>query len=119
MGKEYTFCEIREKDVINVVDGRSLGRAVDIAFTCRGQVFGIIVPGNTKFLKGLTSNDSLFIPWRNVIKIGTPCLWNSARTAQELWKKKIPTIPRRADNTTNAALLLKKLDLDHNMLYHI
>ena len=71
MGKEYTFCEIREKDVINVVDGRSLGRAVDIAFTCRGQVFGIIVPGNTKFLKGLTSNDSLFIPWRNVIKIGT------------------------------------------------
>lgn len=33
MGKEYTFCEIREKDVINVVDGRSLGRAVDIAFT--------------------------------------------------------------------------------------
>ena len=71
MGKEYTFCEIREKDVINVIDGRSLGRAVDIAFTCRGQVFGIIVPGNAKFLKGLTSGDSLFIPWRNVIKIGT------------------------------------------------
>lgn len=71
MGKEYTFCEIREKDVINVVDGRSLGRAVDVAFTCRGQIFGIIVPGNTRFLKGLTSNDSLFIPWRNVIKIGT------------------------------------------------
>ena len=88
MGKEYTFCEIREKDVINVVDGRSLGRAVDIAFTCRGQVFGIIVPGNTKFLKGLTSNDSLFIPWRNVIKIGTDAVLvelsaNGARIMEE------------------------------------
>lgn len=88
MGKEYTFCEIREKDVINVVDGRSLGRAVDIAFTCRGQVLGIIVPGNTKFLKGLTSNDSLFIPWRNVIKIGTDAVLvelsaNGARIMEE------------------------------------
>lgn len=27
--------------------------------------------------------------------------------------------PPRADNATNTALLLKKLDLDHNMLYHI
>ena len=71
MSKEYTFCELREKDVINVTDGRCLGRAVDIAFTCRGQIFGIIVRGNTKFIKSLTSGDALFIPWHNVCKIGT------------------------------------------------
>lgn len=74
MANEYTFCELREKSVINIVDGKCLGKVVDIAFTCRGQVFGIVVPGCQKFFKGLTSGDSLFIPWHNICKIGSDAI---------------------------------------------
>ncbi|MEG1613464.1 MAG: YlmC/YmxH family sporulation protein [Clostridia bacterium] len=70
VNKDYTFCELREKEVVNTVDGRRLGRIVDISFTCRGQIFGIIVPGCKKLLRNLSSNDAIFIPWRNICKIG-------------------------------------------------
>ncbi len=68
---EYTFCELREKEVINTVDGRRLGRICDIAFTCRGQIFGLIVPGCKNFIKNITASDAIFIPWRNICKIGS------------------------------------------------
>lgn len=48
---EYTFCELRERTVVNVTDGKKLGRLSDIALNCRGQTVGIIVPGEAKFLK--------------------------------------------------------------------
>lgn len=82
MAKEYTFCELREKDVVNTVDGRCLGRVVDIAFTCRGQVFGIIVPGGRKFWKSLSAGDALFIPWCNICKIGVNVILVELTSAQ-------------------------------------
>ena len=68
---EYTFCELREKEVVNMADGRRLGRIVDLLFTCSGRVIGIIVPGSKRLLKNLTAGDAIFIPWRNICKIGT------------------------------------------------
>lgn len=68
---EYTFCELREKEVVNTVDGRRLGRIVDMAFSSNGRIFGIIVPGSKRVMKSLGSGDSLFIPWRNICRIGT------------------------------------------------
>ena len=70
MDKEYTFCEMREKEVINVADGKKLGRIFDMAFAC-GKITGLIVPGDKKFLKTVTGADSIFIPWHAVLKIGS------------------------------------------------
>lgn len=67
---EYTFCELREKEVVNVADGKKLGRITDAAFNERGQLVGLIVPGEKKFIKNLTGSDSLFIPFNCVLKIG-------------------------------------------------
>lgn len=70
--KDYTFCELREKEVINMVDGRRLGNIVDIAFTCGGQVFGLMVPGCRRLFRSWGSgSDRIFIPWRNICKIGS------------------------------------------------
>lgn len=82
MATEYTFCELREKAVINMIDGKCLGKVVDLAFTCRGQVFGIVVPGCQKFFKGLTAGDALFIPWHNICKIGTDTILVELTAAQ-------------------------------------
>ena len=67
---EYTFCELREKEVVNVADGKKLGRISDIAFTEKGQVVGLIVPGDRKFMKNVTGADTIFIPYDCVLKIG-------------------------------------------------
>lgn len=68
--KEYTFCELREREVINVEDGKKLGRIVDVALNCKGQLIGLIVPGEKKFFKNITGTDNLYIPFNCVLKIG-------------------------------------------------
>lgn len=67
---EFTFCELRAREVINIADGKRLGRIIDMAFTCSGKIVGIIVPGERKILKNISGCENIFIPWKNVIKIG-------------------------------------------------
>ena len=66
---ETSYRELKCKDVVNVADGRNLGRTCDIVFTFpEGQVFGIAVPGK-RGLHLFKKND-LFISLRNIVKIG-------------------------------------------------
>ena len=67
---EYTFCELREREVVNVADGKILGRITDIAFNAQGHIIGLIVPGDKKFIKNFTGTDSIFVPFNCVLKIG-------------------------------------------------
>ncbi|HOB64331.1 MAG: YlmC/YmxH family sporulation protein [Clostridiales bacterium] len=69
-GIDYTFCELREKMVVNICDGKQLGRIIDICVHCGGKVVGLIAPGDTKFFKSLKGCDGIFIPWQNVVRIG-------------------------------------------------
>ena len=39
---DLTFCELREKEVVNIADGKKLGRILDIAFTSNGTIKGLI-----------------------------------------------------------------------------
>ena len=68
--KDLTFCELREKEIVNVVDGRRLGRINDMAIGCNGRVIGIMAPGGKGGWKTVSGKDSVFIPWQNIAKIG-------------------------------------------------
>lgn len=61
---------MREKEVVNIVDGKKLGRILDMVFTNSGDVLGIVVPGEKRIFKNIAGGDSLFIPWKCIIKIG-------------------------------------------------
>ena len=73
-----TLTELREKDVINTRDGRSLGRVMDIEFClCDGRITAIVVPGNVRtfslghvgcLLRG--EREAVVIPWEMICKIG-------------------------------------------------
>lgn len=67
---ELTFCELREKEIVNVADGRRLGRISDLALSCNGRVVGIIAPGGRSPLKSFSRKDAIFIPWQHIEKIG-------------------------------------------------
>ena len=66
---ETSYRELKTKDVINIADGRNLGRTCDVVFTYpEGRVYGIVVPGKRGFCP-FRKND-LFIPLKNIVKIG-------------------------------------------------
>ena len=68
---EITFCELKAKEVVNIVDGRRLGNIIDMVF-CRntGKVLGLIVPGCKKGFNIFKVENDLFIPYKNICKIG-------------------------------------------------
>lgn len=68
---ETSFCELRGKEVINVVDGKRLGKIIDIVFDTRfGKVLGIVVPCYNKSWNIFKQCDDIFIPFNNVCKFG-------------------------------------------------
>ncbi len=65
---EITFSNVRSKEIVNLYDGRRLGRAIDLVFDKEsGQVLGLVVPSLKKLFK---KNDDIFIPLANLKKIG-------------------------------------------------
>lgn len=68
--RQYTFQDISAKRVINMTDGKELGHVCDLVFTSCGRITGFIVPEKKSFIKSFANNDTLFIPWNNIIKVG-------------------------------------------------
>ena len=68
---ETTYLELRCKEVVNVIDGKRLGHIVDIVFSLsNGCVLGIVVPGDKSFWNVFKGDNELFIPLKQIIKIG-------------------------------------------------
>ena len=67
-----SFSEIREKDVINIRDGRNLGRPIDLILNDTACVEALVVPGERRgFLSFLRPNrEGRAIDWRRVKRIG-------------------------------------------------
>ena len=65
---EFTFSELRAKEVINTQDGKKLGKACDVALCYPDNKWiGIVVPGG----RGWSSKkNNLFIDLKQVVKIG-------------------------------------------------
>ncbi|HAJ77627.1 MAG TPA: hypothetical protein DCO89_00970 [Clostridiales bacterium] len=68
---ETSFCELKGKEVINIVDGKKLGRIIDIVFdTHCGRMLGIVVPSYNKSWNIFKASDDIFIPFNCICKFG-------------------------------------------------
>lgn len=68
---ETTYQELRCKDVINVCDGKRLGRVCDIVFRYpEYKIIGILVPGKFTLFK----SSDLFIDVKDIQKIGADAI---------------------------------------------
>ena len=67
-----TLSELHTKEVIDVHDGRRLGRVMDIEFDpCDSRVTALVTPADTTFLQSLRGEKcGLVIPWENIRRIG-------------------------------------------------
>ena len=69
---ETTFLELKCKQVINVVDGKTLGHIIDIVIDIKScKILGLIVPSpSTGWLSCFKSGKEIFIPFECICKIG-------------------------------------------------
>ena len=66
-----SFSELRMKEVINICDGRRLGRPIDLILCDNACVEAIVVPGQysvKNMIKGL--REGIVIPWGRIRRIG-------------------------------------------------
>ena len=67
MGRTLTF---KQKEVINLSDGRRLGYVQDVEANFEtGEITAIVVPGSSKLFAMGGKND-IVIPWNHIRKIG-------------------------------------------------
>lgn len=63
--------ELRDRDVVNVNDGKRLGVINDLDIDIEnGNIKAIIVPGAGGFMGVLGRKQDLTIPWEKIVKIG-------------------------------------------------
>ncbi|MBR2870593.1 MAG: YlmC/YmxH family sporulation protein [Clostridia bacterium] len=68
---QLSFRELRKKDVINVADGRCLGRIIDLTLKFpQGILTGITVPGRKIYGFRLFDRTEVFIEESKILKIG-------------------------------------------------
>lgn len=69
---ELTYNELKTREVINVIDGKSLGKIVDLTLSFpEGKLRGITVPGRKQgFFSRLFDKGRLYIDRRDIKKIG-------------------------------------------------
>lgn len=65
------LCELREKEVINLCDGKRLGYIMDVEFdVCSGKIEKVIIPGPGKICGVFGTDREYVIPFGCIKKIG-------------------------------------------------
>lgn len=65
---DIAFTDLKEKEIINVNDGKKLGHIIDFLFDIESaQVKGVVVPGSRKIFR---KTEDIFIPLEKIRKIG-------------------------------------------------
>lgn len=62
---------LRERDIVNVVDGRRMGILGDLEIDAEsGRIAAVVVPGASKLFGLLGSEGDYRIPWADIVTIG-------------------------------------------------
>ena len=67
-----TLSELRTKEVIDVQDGKRLGRVMDLEFCPNdSRITALVLPAETSFFQTLRGEKcGLVLPWSNIRRIG-------------------------------------------------
>lgn len=65
------ICDLRHKEVINLVDGGRLGFVKDVEYSLEtGRILSIVLPGPWSFFSFFGKETEMVIPWKDIRKIG-------------------------------------------------
>lgn len=67
--------ELRNREVINIVDGRKLGTICDLDIDLEnGRIAAIVVPGGGRLYSLFGGGRDYVISWENIVKIGVDAI---------------------------------------------
>ncbi|MCL2816819.1 MAG: YlmC/YmxH family sporulation protein [Clostridiales bacterium] len=67
----FRVSDLRNKDVVNALDGKKLGYIKDIDLDLhQGRIRALILPGSRSFFGLFGKNDDLVVDWTQIQKIG-------------------------------------------------
>jgi YlmC/YmxH family sporulation protein len=90
---ELTFSELRTKEVVNVEDGRKLGKVVDVVFSYpENRWIGIVAPNGKAFC---SKKNGLFIDMCSIVKIGDDVILVNIGACKKACGKREPPPPPR------------------------
>jgi len=65
------IADLRQKEVINVTDGRRLGFVSDVEIDLEsGRIDAIVIPGEGRLFGFIGKDNEFIIPWEKIKKIG-------------------------------------------------
>ena len=83
---ETSYQELRQKQIVNLCDGKQLGKTSDVVFTYpEGRVLGIVAPGGKGFRWG---KSDVYIDLKCVTKIGVDVIFVELKSAPRIERKK-------------------------------
>lgn len=79
--------ELRALDVINVVDGRKLGRITDLDVDLKeGKIRAIILPGEGRSFWPLDRYSDIAVPWEQIVRIGADVILVELDNGYTSWR---------------------------------
>lgn len=67
----FKASELRQKEIINLSDGKRLGFASDIEINMEtGYIEAIVVPAENRFISIFSKETETVLTWKNIKKIG-------------------------------------------------
>lgn len=79
-----TFTELKQKDVVNICDGRRLGKPIDLVLGDTACVEALVVPAGGGFLNLLRQEkEGCLVPWERVLRIGSDVILVEVRDLLE------------------------------------
>ena len=67
----FKTSELKQKEVININDGRRLGMVYDMEINMEtGELESIVIPGSGKLLGFFSKDSDIVVSWSNIRKIG-------------------------------------------------
>jgi YlmC/YmxH family sporulation protein len=96
---ETTFLELKCKQVINVVDGKTLGHIIDIVIDIKScKILGLIVPSpSSGWLSCFRTGKEIFIPFDCICKIGVDVILVELYVNNDHVKPPPPPPPKKND----------------------
>lgn len=67
----FKASELRQKEIINIADGKRLGFVSDVEINMEtGIIEAIIIPSESRLFRIISKDNDTVIPWEDIKKIG-------------------------------------------------
>ncbi|MGI5998889.1 MAG: YlmC/YmxH family sporulation protein [Lutispora sp.] len=67
----FKASELRQKEIINIADGKRLGFVSDVEINMEtGIIEAIIIPSESRLFRIISKDNDIVIPWEDIKKIG-------------------------------------------------